>query len=89
MRGSVTDIVIPPRCFEQAIFNVSTEVVSREGLLTMFVLLISAISPGGKLTRQFLSDTRATSARTAGAILRSLSHRCESGMVIQRAQISG
>lgn len=73
MRGSVTDIVIPPRCFEQAIFDVSMGVISRGSLLTMFVLLINAISPGGRLTRQFLSETRATSARTAGAILRSLS----------------
>ena len=36
--------------------------------LTILVLLIKAIKPGGRLTRQFLSDTNAISARTVGAI---------------------
>lgn len=36
--------------------------------LTILVLLIRAIKPGGRFTKQFFSDTRVTSARTAGAM---------------------
>lgn len=40
-----------------------------EGSLTILVLLIKAIRPGGRLTKQFFRETKATSARTAGAIV--------------------
>lgn len=63
------DIAARQQHFEQAGIESAQGPGREKDRLTTFVLLIKAISPGGKFTKQFFNETKVTSARTAGAIM--------------------